>query len=296
MAGSDANVSQAPPGTDSSLGLDEPHPPRAACDPSAGDEPKEPHATADGGSPQATEPSKRATPIYDRMRARRARTAPDLFQVDVVLRNNATGSRRVARPVSAIRELANARAQFKEERARLEEDQAQLEAQRAEFNQILESLGPALTAAATQQAEVERLSNEGGVQTRSNATRSKLDGGFGPGRAADAGNLTSISREMQQQGVGQVEVEHEAPPPRQPTLLEQMQALGPAHSIEHTCLPTGSPFDDRLQLCRALCTDLIFCAPFAIAGEEAERRAQVRERTDHSSGLRGRGARRGGQE
>ena len=230
MAGSDANVvgSQAPPGTHSSLGLDEPHPPRAACDPSAGDEPEEPHATAAGGSPQATEPSKRATPIHDRMRARRTLTAPDLFQPDVVLRDNATGSRRVARPVSAIRELANARAQLKEEQAQLEEDQAQLEAQRAEFNQILESLGPALTAAAAQQAEVERLSNEGGVQTRSNVTRGKLDGGFGPGRAADAGNLTSISREMQQQGVGQVEVEHEAPPARQPTLLEQMQALGPA--------------------------------------------------------------------
>merc|ERR1740124_953036 len=29
---------------------------------------------------------------------------------------------------------------------------------------------------------------------------------------------------MEQQGVGQVEVDHEAPPPRQPTLLEQMQA------------------------------------------------------------------------
>ena len=57
VAGSDANVCQAPPGTHSSLGLDEPHPPRAACDPSAGDEPEEPHATAAGGSPQATEPS-----------------------------------------------------------------------------------------------------------------------------------------------------------------------------------------------------------------------------------------------
>jgi hypothetical protein len=227
VAGRDANVSHAPPGTRSSLGLDEPHPPRAACDTSAGDEPEEPHATAAGRSPQATKPSTRATPIHNRIRARRALTGPNLFQPDVVLRDNATGSRRVARPFSAIRELANARAQLKEEQARLEEDQAQLAAQRAEFNQILESLGPALMAAATQQAEVERLSNEGGVQTRSNATRSKLDGGFGPGRAADVGNLTSISREMQQQGAGQVEVEHEAPPPRQPTLLEQMQALWP---------------------------------------------------------------------
>lgn len=57
VAGSVANVCQAPPGTHSSLGLDEPHPLRAAFNPSAGDEPEEPHATAAGGSPQATEPS-----------------------------------------------------------------------------------------------------------------------------------------------------------------------------------------------------------------------------------------------
>ena len=244
------------------------HPQRAALDRSAVDKSEEAHATAASGSPEATEPSKRATivaaatvdaaaapsvaaaapsvaaaapvdaaapvvaaaaPLTHRMRARGTLTAPDFFHPDEPLRDNVTGSRRVRRPVSAIREIANARAQSKEEQARLEEDRAQLEAQRTEFNQILSDLGPALTAAATQQAEVERVSIEGGIQTRSNTTRSnKLDGGHRRGLEADVGDLTSVLRAMEQQGVGQVEVDHEAPPPRQPTLLEQMQVLWPA--------------------------------------------------------------------
>ena len=129
-----------------------------------------PHVTAPGDSPDATKLSKRATPIHDRMRARATLTAPDLFRPEEPLRDDATGNRRGQRPVSALRELANARAQCSKEQARLDEDRARLDLDRAEFNQILTELKPALMEAASQQAEVEQRSTEGGIQTRSNTT------------------------------------------------------------------------------------------------------------------------------
>ena len=90
--------------------------------------------------------------------------------------------------MSAIREIANARAQFKEEQAQLDEDRAQLDEDRAHFKQILADLERAGHEAAAQQAEVERLSTEGGFQTRSNTTRNHtLDGGHRQGQEADAG-------------------------------------------------------------------------------------------------------------
>lgn len=182
-----------------------------------------------GDSPEATEPTKRATPIHQRVRARGTLAAPDLFHPEEPLRVKATGTRHVRRPESALRTLANARAQFSEERARLDEDRTRLDEDRAQFKQILADLEPALMEAAAQQAEVERLSTEGGFQTRSNTTRNHtLDGGHRQGQEADAGDLAMTTRQMQQCGVGQMEVDRESPPPRQPTLLESMKVLAPA--------------------------------------------------------------------
>ena len=200
------------------------HPQRAAAhNQSAGDDP-EPH-----DSPEATEPSKRATPIHERVRARGTLAAPDLFHPDEPLRVKATGTRHVRRPESAMRTLANARAQCNEQQARLDEDRAQLDMDRAQFKQILADLQPALMEAAAQQAEVERLSTEGSIRTRGNATcNHTLDGGHRQGQEADAGDLAMTTRQMHQCGVGQMEVDHESPPPRQPTLLESMKVLAPA--------------------------------------------------------------------
>ena len=50
-----------------------------------------------------------------------------------------------------------------------------------------------------------------------------LDGGHRQGQEADAGDLIMAARQMKQHGVGQMEVDRESSPPRQPTLLEQMQ-------------------------------------------------------------------------
>ena len=60
VAGSNASVSQAPV-PHSFLGVQ--HPQRAALDRSAVDKSEEAHATAASGSPEATEPSKRATVV-----------------------------------------------------------------------------------------------------------------------------------------------------------------------------------------------------------------------------------------